>query len=139
MAHDVRYDEDEPTSGQLEAGRPPRQEGESTLAGIEHLVGVWLRRTANDDPRLADKLMNDVAAVVRGVPVSKRQLAEQRQAGTGEIEDGLARVLAFRFGMPKVDGEPGWFLLPERQKDEWRAEADMVRGYLVNAEGWRKP
>jgi hypothetical protein len=33
---------------------------------LEHLVGVWLRRTQNDDPRLADKLMNDVAAVVRG-------------------------------------------------------------------------
>lgn len=33
---------------------------------LEHLVGRWLQRTQNDDPRLADKLMNEVATVVRG-------------------------------------------------------------------------
>lgn len=59
--------------------------------------------------------------------------------GPGEHGDGLAKLLAFRFGVPRVEGEQGWRWLTDRQRQEWQLEADMVRGYLVNAEGWRAP
>jgi hypothetical protein len=63
----------------------------------------------------------------------------RRHAAMTAGQDGLAKVLAFRFAVPAVGSEAEWDWLSDRQRQQWRLEADMVRGYLENAEGWRRP
>lgn len=79
-------------------------------------------------------------AGVPGRPWSAES-AEEAHSGSSAVsaEDGLAKLLAFRYGVPRVEGEQGWARLTDAQQREWRGDADMVRGYLVHGLGWRAP
>lgn len=74
-----------------------------------------------------------------GVPGTPPVGAEAPEGAEGADPDGLAKLLAFRFGVPPVEGEGGWARLTGEQQGMWEAEADMVRGYLVHGLGWRAP
>jgi hypothetical protein len=57
----------------------------------------------------------------------------------GQSPDELEKLLAFRYGVPPVEGEPGWAGLSPKARAYWRDEAEMVRGYLEHGVGWTKP
>jgi hypothetical protein len=66
-------------------------------------------------------------------------LVPVRPGVEGADPDGLAKLLAFSYAVPQVEGEGGWKLLTDTQRAAWRGDAEMVRGYLVNGLGWRAP
>lgn len=74
-----------------------------------------------------------------GVPGRPGGSGEAPGGAQGAGEDGLAKLLAFRFGVPPVEGEGGWARLTHADQGYWEAEADMVRGYLVHGLGWKAP
>jgi hypothetical protein len=75
-----------------------------------------------------------------GVPGTQHDPEKAHRAAEGVDEyDGLAKLLAFRFAVPPVEGEGGWSRLTHADQGYWEAEADMVRGYLVHGLGWRAP
>jgi hypothetical protein len=58
--------------------------------------------------------------------------------GQGTGDDGLAELL-FRHYQRGYHRTLGWTDLDEQSRLSWEMDADMVRGYLENAEGWRRP
>jgi hypothetical protein len=74
-----------------------------------------------------------------GMPVTPTGPGGALRGAEGVSGDGLAKLLAIRFGVPPVEGEGGWARLTSEQQGYWEADADMVRGYLVHGLGWKAP
>jgi hypothetical protein len=69
-----------------------------------------------------------------GMPGTPADPEGRTAALSGAAGDGLAKLLAFRYGVPLVEGEGGWARLTSEQQGYWEADADMVHGL-----GWRAP
>jgi hypothetical protein len=79
------------------------------------------------------------AGGLSGMPMTPGGSDGAQRGAERVAEDGLARLLAFRFGVPPVEGEGGWARLTHGQQGYWEQDADMVRGYLEHGLGWTKP
>lgn len=108
-------------------------------------VGTQLEATRR---HLKDQHGLDLSSGLLGSYVVVHDDAHQQERQKGKtgaqeaaqaVDDRLAKLLAFRYAVPRIDGESGWRALTGTQREDWRLEAQMVEGYLVHGVGWTKP
>lgn len=61
-----------------------------------------------------------------------------RQEAAGTAGSGLAELL-FQIYQGQVHRTLRWSDLDPQSRECWEMDANAVRGYLVNVEGWKKP